>query len=98
MKCTSELESISSFRLNLITKQQQLYEFVIISNYTDQNVIIFEPVDIKNETQTLNNISNNRFEHILKFGKEHQNKSTVNIILYYFIQKLIMKKLTILKL
>lgn len=71
MKCASELQNISSYRLNLITKQQQLYEFVIISQYTDQDVILFEPVDVKTETQATNNMNNNKFEHFLTFGKEH---------------------------
>ena len=61
MKCTNELQNISSFRLNLITKQQQLYEFVITSQYKIQDVII-EPVNIKEETQSYNDFD---------FGKEN---------------------------
>ena len=53
MKCTNELQSISSFRLDLITKQQQLYECVITSQYQIQDVVI-EPVINEIETQTCN--------------------------------------------
>ena len=62
MKCTNELQSISSFRLNLITKQQQLYEFVTTSQYQIQDVIKFEPVNIKIETQSFDDFV---------FGKEN---------------------------
>lgn len=73
MKCANDLQSTSSYRLNLITKQQQLYEFVIISQFTEQDVIIFEPVDVKNEIQAVNNINhhNMKFKHFLTYGKEH---------------------------
>lgn len=70
MKCANDLQNTSSYRLNLITKQQQLYEFVIISQFAEQDVIIFEPVDVKNESQSRNNINNNKFEHFLTFGKK----------------------------
>lgn len=71
MKCASDLQCTSSYRLNLIAKQQQLYEFVIISQFAEQDVIIFEPVDVKNETQALHNINNNKFEQFLTFGKNY---------------------------
>ena len=82
MKCAIELQSISSYRLNLITKQQQLYEFVMISQYTDQDVIIFEPVDVKTETQASNNINNNKFEHFLTFGKENYEIYEIDQLIY----------------
>ena len=63
MKCTNELQNISSFRLNLITKQQQLYEFVITSQYKIQDVI--EPDSFKIETP-----SSDEFENPFLFGKK----------------------------
>lgn len=72
MKCASDLQSTYSYRLNLITKQQQLYEFVIMSQFTEQDVIIFEPVDVKNEIQAVNDINNINFQHFLTYGKQHK--------------------------
>lgn len=43
IKCASELQSFSKFRLNLISKQQQLYECLTISQNKIQDVIEIEP-------------------------------------------------------
>lgn len=48
----NELQTISIFRSLLITKQQQLYEFVVTTQYNIEDVIKFEPADIKIETQS----------------------------------------------
>ena len=74
MKCTSELQSISSFRLNLITKQQLLYTFVEISNDTNRNVIKFEPVDIKLETHI-----SDAFDNFVNFGKNYKTILTIQL-------------------
>ena len=66
MKCTNELQSISNLRLNLITKQQQLYDFVTTSEYKIQDAVKFETVNIKIETQY-----SEELVHILKFGNEN---------------------------
>lgn len=66
MKCSSELQSIFNFRFNLITKQQQLYEFVLTSQYKIQDVIKIEPVSFKTETQ-----SSDEFDNSFLFGNNN---------------------------
>ena len=70
MKCTNELQSISNFRLNLITKQQELYDFVTTSEYKIQDAVKFEPVNVKVETQFSDELVN-----IFKLGKKNNKHS-----------------------
>ena len=81
MKCLNELKSISNFRSNLITKQQQLYDFVT-SQYLFQDVVKFEPVNIKIETQSSDELVN-----IFKYGEKniiHSNYSSADTSLNLF--------------
>lgn len=61
MKCANELQSIFSFRLNLITKQQQLYEFVTTSQYQIQEDFKFETGSFKIETRSSDEFKNPYF-------------------------------------
>ena len=61
MKCANELQSIFSFRLNLITKQQQLYEFVTTSQYQIQEDFKFETGSLKIETRASDEFKNPYF-------------------------------------
>ena len=70
MKCTNELQSISNFRLNLITKQHHLYNFVTTSEYKIQDAVKFEPVNVKVERQSSDELVN-----MFKFGNENNKHS-----------------------